>query len=197
MPCAISGYPIFKSGNTYTYLTATSHYRFDLISLLIVCMILFFSFYCKSSFFLPLSVLTAVENALVIIAIWKDPFRQLKETPANYLILNLAISDLLIGITALPLFCLLCWFPHETVLRAALSTGQLTYSVSHLTILSLAVERPHGYYLLVKKRRLPSHFLSHTRDYNVYLVFRWSASLVPVIRLHLFCSYLTYIVNMV
>ena len=144
-----------------------------------------------------LSVLTAVENALVITAIWKDPLRQLKGTPANYLILNLAISDLLIGIAALPLFCLLNWFPDETVLRAALSTGQLTFGVSHLTILSLAVER-----LMVITYPLRSaDYLATSYLIPGIIMFIWFfaglSALVPIVRLHLFCIYLTYIVNMV
>ena len=138
-----------------------------------------------------------MENALVITAIWKDPFRQLKGTTANYLILNLAISDLLIGIAALPLFCLLNWFPDETVLRAALSTGQHTYGVSHLTILSLAVER-----LMVITYPLRSaDYLATSNLIPGIIMFIWFfagvSALVPIVRLHLFCIYLTYIVNVV
>lgn len=49
--------------------------------------------------FLSLSVLTVVLNAFVLITTWKDPFKNLKGIP-NYLILNLAVTDLFVGIPA-------------------------------------------------------------------------------------------------
>ncbi|KAJ7337168.1 Adenosine receptor A2a [Desmophyllum pertusum] len=91
---------------------------------------------------LSLSVLTVVLNALVIITIWKDPFRELKGA-ANCLILNLAVCDLLVGIPAEFLFGLLHWFPHhyKTVFAVAHTAMCFTCYASALTILGLAVER--------------------------------------------------------
>lgn len=89
---------------------------------------------------LSLSVLTSVLNALVVITIWKDPFKNLKGIP-NYLILNLAVSDLLVGIPGELLFALLHWYPRKGVVQAADMLLNLGFFSSTLTILGLAVER--------------------------------------------------------
>ena len=90
--------------------------------------------------FLPLSVLTAVLNALVIMTIWKDPFKNLKGI-THYLMLNLAVSDLLIGIPAELLLVPLYWHHSESVEQAAKITQHLGFCASGLTILGLAAER--------------------------------------------------------
>jgi len=90
--------------------------------------------------FLSLSVLTVVLNALVIISIWKDPFKNF-EGISNYLILNLAVSDLLVGIPAELFTALLHWFPYESVMQVVDITSALGFYASGLTILGLAVER--------------------------------------------------------
>ena len=89
---------------------------------------------------LSLSVLTVVGNSSVIITIWKDPFKNLKGT-ANYLILNLAVCDLLVGFPGELLFALLHWFPYKSITQAAYTTLYLGFYASFLTILGLAVER--------------------------------------------------------
>ena len=76
----------------------------------------------------------------MITVIWKDPLKQLKGT-ANYLIANLAISDLLVGIPSELLFGLLHWIPNNNVTRAAYTAMYLGFYASFLTILGLAVER--------------------------------------------------------
>ena len=88
-----------------------------------------------------LSVVTVVFNSLVIITIWKDPFKELKGT-ANYLILNLAVCDLLVGFPAELLFALLLWFPDRVIIVfSAYVAIYLDFYASFLTILGLAVER--------------------------------------------------------
>jgi len=90
--------------------------------------------------FLSLSVLTVVLNALVIITIWKDPFKNLKGIP-NYLLLNLAVSDLFVGIPAELLIALLQWYPYKGVAKAAEMSVNFGFYASGLTLLVLAVER--------------------------------------------------------
>jgi len=88
---------------------------------------------------LSLSALTVVGNSLVIITIWKDPFKNLKGT-ANYLILNLAVCDFLVGFPGELLLALLHWLPHKSITQAAYTTAYLGFYASFLTILGLAVE---------------------------------------------------------
>ena len=94
----------------------------------------------EAAVLLSLSFATVAVNSLVIIAIWKDPFKDLKGT-ANYLILNLSICDLLVGIPGELLFGLLHWFPNNNITRAAYTIIYLAFYASFLTILGLAVER--------------------------------------------------------
>ena len=85
-------------------------------------------------------MLTAALNALVIITIWEDPLKNLKGIP-NYLILNLAVSDLLVVIPAELLFALLHWYNVKGVAQAADMSANLGFYASVLTISGLAVER--------------------------------------------------------
>lgn len=92
---------------------------------------------------ISLSVLTVGLNSLVIITIWKDPFKELKGT-ANCLILNLAVCDLMMVIPAELLYAFLHWFPSDKnhgIVKAAYISMYLVFDASFLTILALAVER--------------------------------------------------------
>ena len=89
---------------------------------------------------LSFSVLTSALNALVVITIWKDPLKNLRGIP-NYLMLNLAVSDLLVGIPAELLFALLYWYPRKGVAQAADMSVNLGFNSSALTVLGIAVER--------------------------------------------------------
>ena len=85
-------------------------------------------------------MLTVVLNALVIITIWKDPFKNLKGIP-NYLILNLAVSDLLVGIPAELLIVLCQWYHCEGLAKAADMSVHLGFYSSAMTQLVLAIAR--------------------------------------------------------
>lgn len=90
--------------------------------------------------FLSLSVLTVVLNAFVLIITWKDPFKNLKGIP-NYLILNLAVTDLFVGIPAQLLLTLLHWYPYKSIVQVRDITLVLGFYASGLTVMGLAVER--------------------------------------------------------
>ena len=112
---------------------------------LLICSNLFFDFPAPESstdvtVLLSFSVLTLALNALVVITIWKDPFKNLRGIP-NYLILNLAVSDLLVGIPGELLFALLYWYPLKGFTQAADMSLSLGFWSSTLTVLGLAVER--------------------------------------------------------
>lgn len=90
---------------------------------------------------LSFSLLTSALNALVVITIWKDPFKTDLRGIPDYLILNLAVSDLLVGIPGELLFALLYWYPLKSVTQAADMSLSLGFWSSTLTVLGLAVER--------------------------------------------------------
>ena len=144
---------------------------------------------------MSLSLLIAIENALVVLTIWKDPFKQLKGSPANYLILNLAVCDLLIGIPSELLSGLLYWFPCKlNVFLVASTACQLTYGASFFTILSLAVER-----LIVITYPLRSADYLTTSIIPLIITSIWIFAglfaFLPLTRLDLYCTYKTYIAD--
>ena len=106
------------------------------------------SFFLEEVFFpeaiivLSLCPLTVTLNATVILIIWKDPYKELWETAANFFILNLAVCDLLIGFPGELLFGLRHWFPdNQTLIQAVPSITGVGFLASIFTILGVAVER--------------------------------------------------------
>ena len=49
-----------------------------------------------------LSIVTVVGNALVIIAVWKDPLKTLRSSPSNAILVSLAVADLMVGLVLAP-----------------------------------------------------------------------------------------------
>lgn len=89
------------------------------------------------------SFLTVLGNALVVIAIVKDPYKELRTIP-NYLILNLAVCDLIVGIPCELLLGLLRFYDyhdHQHFHLAAYTLIYFSMVASALTILTLAFER--------------------------------------------------------
>lgn len=88
-----------------------------------------------------LSFFTVFGNSLVVIAIVKDPYRELKTIP-NYLILNLAVCDLIVGIPSELLLGLLHFYHSSSYLHfVAYTSLYFAMVASSLTIATLAFER--------------------------------------------------------
>ena len=86
-----------------------------------------------------MSFFTILGNALVVVAIAVDPYKELRTIP-NYLILNLAVCDLFVGPSELLLGLL--HFNHSVYLYlVAYTCIYLSMVASALTILTLAFER--------------------------------------------------------
>ena len=114
-----------------------------------------------------LSFFTVFGNLLVVIAIVKDPYKELKTIP-NYLILNLAVCDLIVGIPCEFLIGLLHFYPTWRGLYFVVYTSLYFAMVaSSLTILTLAFER----YVMVEAPLKSKEYLiySHPRLSIVYI----------------------------
>ena len=116
-------------------------------------------------FYLLLSVITVVGNALVIVAVWKDPLKILKTSPTNLILLSLAIADLTVGLIVIPgaaswylLIGITETYPwYSQFILLTLRQGFLTVSVGH--VLFLTVER---YFALARPLRYRTNITRRT-----------------------------------
>ena len=132
----------------------------------------------QAAVILPISVLIAFLNLLVITVIWKDPFKELRGTRANFFILNLAICDLLTAMPGLLLIGIYILLPSDDLLFAAVITVLIAQSASCLTIVSLAVER-----LIVISCPLRSTQYWTTRCLTLWTISIWVAAGLPYLSL--------------
>ena len=94
---------------------------------------------------IALAVITTAGNLLVIVALYKDPFRELRTT-ANYLLVNLAVADLIMGLVVEPMWALQYWVKENYSIKLNYSIAVnvilvLAVEASNLTVLSLTIER--------------------------------------------------------
>ena len=129
------------------------------------------------------SFFTVFGNSLVVIAIVRDPYKELKTIP-NYLILNLAVCDLIVGIPCEFLVGLLHFYPSQHLHFVAYTSLYFAMVASSLTILTLAFER----YVMVEAPLRSKEYLiySHPRLSIVYI---WLIALcVALLSLPNYCN---------
>lgn len=109
---------------------------------------------------IPIAVLIVMTNGLVFLLFGK--LRSLR-TPANYLLLSLAISDVMTGLINIPLFCVLSTLDNETPdkMKSVYCASEVFHNVIscsvayHITAITaekyLAVVNPYGRFLMTKK----------------------------------------------
>ena len=111
------------------------------------------------------SFITVVGNSFVIAAVWKDPLKILKSSATNFILLEMAIADLFVGVVFAPSTAI--WY-----LRLALKEDAwnplfvvtifshffLIVSVFHVLLLTIdryyALTKPLNYRSIVTKRRV-------------------------------------------
>lgn len=114
--------------------------------------------------FLVVSIIAVVGNTLVAAAMWRDPLKTLRNSPTNFILLSLAIADLMVGLILAP-----CGFlfyvrlavkeePWESLWKVlAFSHFFLIVSVGHILLLSIdryfAIAKPLKYRQVVTKKR--------------------------------------------
>ena len=94
----------------------------------------------QTSVFFTLAFITVVGNGLVIIAVVVDPLKELR-TVSNYLVVNLAIADFLLGLIAEPLWGMTLWIYSKKYHVAAMSVIIVSTNTTALTVLAMRVER--------------------------------------------------------
>ena len=92
-----------------------------------------------------LAVITTAGNLLVIVAFYKDPLRELRTT-ANYLLVNLAVADLIMGLVVEPIWALQYCLKDNNSNKLGYSKAVnvilvLAVQASNFTVLSLTIER--------------------------------------------------------
>ena len=118
-----------------------------------------------------LSFLTVFGNSLVVIAIVKDPFSELRTIP-NYLILNLAVCDLIVGIPSELLLDLSHFYVSYNLYYVAFTSLYTSMVASALTILTLAFER----YIMVEAPLKSQEYLIHSH-LRLVIVYIWLIAL--------------------
>ena len=111
---------------------------------------------------LLISPIIVLGNSLVILSVWKDPFKTLRSSPSNFILLSMAVADLLVGLVACPLTVHWGWatFRHENPPFSPLlvSFFLINVSVGHMFLLTVdrffALVNPLQYRVKVTNKRV-------------------------------------------
>ena len=109
-----------------------------------------------------LSPIIVFGNLLVVFSIWKDPLKKLWSWPSNYIILSMAVADLMVGIVTCPLTAYWGWAVHQmknpTFGPVTFSIAFLNISVTHMLLLTIdrffALVTPLQYRTKVTRKRV-------------------------------------------
>ena len=127
-------------------------------------------------------VLTAIAtffaNALVVLAVWKDPNRNLQRVPSNLLIASQAVADFFVGLVQEPLcaWWILTFSSKAVHSIEAVSSLFLVSSLFHVVALSfdryIAVAKPLQYSATVTKKRVFVWILIIWLSSSIYMSYR-------------------------
>ena len=126
---------------------------------------------------IALAVITTAGNLLVIVTLYKDPFGELRTT-ANYLLVNLAVADLIMGLVVEPIWALQYWVKENGSNKSNYSIAVnvilvLAVEASNLTVLSLTIER---YIVLERPLQREALFSGKAVKISIFLI--WLTALV-------------------
>ena len=151
-------------------------------------------------FYVLLSVITVLGNALVIAAVWKDPLKILKTSPTNLILLSLAIADLTVGLFVIPGAA--SWYLrvgvtetdpwHSQFIILTLRQGFLTVSVGH--VLFLTVDR---YFALATPLKYRTKITKRTVVWvssSIWICGISQAMVVSILHLHFAITWFIFIV---
>lgn len=129
-----------------------------------------------------LAIITTVGNLLVIVAVYKDPFRELR-TISSYLLVNLAVADLIMGLIVEPMWALQYWIKgnNRNYSISADVLLDLIIEASCITVLFLTIER-----YIVLEKPLRREALLNGVAVKIYIFLIWLAAFaisLPIIPL--------------
>lgn len=121
---------------------------------------------------------TLFANALVIVAVWKDPNRNLQRKPSNLLIASQAVADFFVGLIHDPLcsWWILTFSSTAVHVIEAVSSLFLVASVFHVVALSfdryVAVAQPLRHNSIVTKKRVLAWCVIIWSYSGIYMAYR-------------------------
>ena len=120
-----------------------------------------------------LAIITSICNLTVIVAVYKDPYRELR-TISNFLVVNLAAADLIVGIIVEPLWALQYWVTANQSYSISVSMLLvLSVDASCLTVLFLTIER----YIVLERPLRQGRFFNIVAT-KIYIFLIWITALV-------------------
>ena len=120
-----------------------------------------------------LAFITTTGNLMVVITVYKDPYKELR-TSSNFLVVNLAAADLIVGFIVEPLWAL--QYRVETEKSYSIASSLLivlSVDASCLTVLFLTIER-----YIVLQRPLGRVTIFTTLATKIYIFLIWLTAVV-------------------
>lgn len=124
------------------------------------------------------AIATFFANAFVVLAVWKDPNRNLQRAPSNLLIASQAVADFFVGLVQEPLcaWWILTFSSKAVHSIEAVSSLFLVSSLLHVVALSfdryIAVAKPLQYSASVTKKRVFVWILIIWLSSSIYMSYR-------------------------
>ena len=122
--------------------------------------------------FAIMSIITTIGNLLVIAAVYKNLHKELR-TVSNYLVVNLAVADLIVGLILEPIIISLHWTHDLKLSIAAFLLSQFAVTASSVTILFLTIER-----YIVLEMPMPRKKLFSGVAVKIYICLIWFCALI-------------------
>ena len=111
---------------------------------------------------ITMSPIIVLGNSLVVLSVWRDPLKNLRSSPSNFILLSMAIADLLVGLVGCPLTAYWGWavFYHQDLPFGLFASSFLFVNVSigHMLLLTtdrfFALVTPLQYRVKVTNKRV-------------------------------------------
>ena len=103
-------------------------------------------------------------NLLVLLAVWKDPLKKLRSSPSNFILVSMALADLLVGLVVCPITAYWGWVifekgtsPFDLSVIFAINVFSVNVSFGHMFLLTVdrlfAVVKPLQYRVIITNKR--------------------------------------------